>query len=222
MECFARLTEETRSEANILRSAPIIGAALEGGVTRTQYIAFLTQAYHHVRHTVPLLMACGLRLPRRLEWLRNAVARYIQEEIGHDAWILNDVAAAGGDVAVVRDARPSLETEVLVSYAYDTVMRESSVGFFGMVYVLEGTSAALATRVADSLHAHLDLPDGALSYLKSHGSADVRHLDDLRGLLNRLDHAEDCMQVVHRAKVFFRLYGDVLRSIPQGEVDEYE
>jgi pyrroloquinoline quinone (PQQ) biosynthesis protein C len=218
MEFFARLTEETLPDANLLRSAPIIGAALGGGVTRAQYLAFLTQAYHHVRHTVPLLMACGLRLPRRLQWLRSAVAHYIEEELGHEAWILDDIAAAGGDVAAVCDGRPSLETEVLVSYAYDTVMRESSIGFFGMVYVLEGTSATLATRVANSLRDHLHLPDAALSYLKRHGAVDLRHLEELRELLNQLDHPEDCAAVVHRAKVFFRLYGDVLRSFPQGVV----
>ena len=221
MEFFARLTEETLPEADILRSAPIIAAALQGSATRAQYIAFLTQAYHHVRHTVPLLMACGLRLPRRLEWLRVAVAHYIEDEIGHDAWILDDVAAANADVAAVRDGRPALETELLVSYAYDTVMRQDAVGFFGMVYVLEGTSAALATRVANSLRDHLHLPDAALTYLKRHGLVDTQHLDDLRGLLNRLDHVEDRTEVVHRAKVFFRLYGDVLRSIPKGVDHEY-
>jgi pyrroloquinoline quinone (PQQ) biosynthesis protein C len=214
MEFFARLSEETLSEANVLRSAPIIGDALQGSVTRAQYIAFLTRAYHHVRHTVPLLMACGSRLPDRLEWLRAALSHYIQEEIGHDAWILNDAAAVGGDVAALRHGRPSLETEILVSYAYDTVTRGNPVGLFGMVYVLEGTSAMLASRVADALRHHLDLPDAALSYLKSHGSLDLQHLDDLRELLNRLDHGDDRAEVVHRAKVFFRLYGDVLRGVP--------
>ena len=48
-----------------------------------------------VRHTVPLLMACGARLPERLEWLREAIAEYIEEEIGHQEWILNDIRACG-------------------------------------------------------------------------------------------------------------------------------
>jgi hypothetical protein len=28
-------------------------------------------------------MACGARLPDRQEWLRSAIAHYIEEEIGH-------------------------------------------------------------------------------------------------------------------------------------------
>ena len=46
---------------------------------------------------MPLLMACGARLPARLEWLRGAVAEYIEEEYGHEQWILNDIAACGGE-----------------------------------------------------------------------------------------------------------------------------
>ena len=37
--------------------------ALEGKVSLDSYRAFLTLAYYHVRHTVPLMMACGARLP---------------------------------------------------------------------------------------------------------------------------------------------------------------
>lgn len=41
--------------------------------------------------------------------------------------------------AAVRASRPDFDTDVMVAYAYDTVMRRNPVGFFGMVYVLERT-----------------------------------------------------------------------------------
>ena len=97
MEFFDQLQQQTSAEREYLLAAPIIHSALAGTATRAQYIAFLTQAYHHVKHTVPLLMACGARLPERLEWLREAIAEYIEEEIGHQEWILNDIRACGGD-----------------------------------------------------------------------------------------------------------------------------
>src|SRR5574338_1063896 len=89
---LVRATEPDRAQ---LLAAPIIQAALRGEVTRGQYIDFLTQAYHHVRHTVPLLMGCGARLPERHAWLQRALADYIQEEAGHDDWILSDIDCAG-------------------------------------------------------------------------------------------------------------------------------
>ena len=43
--------------------AGIIQGALQGQVSLPSYIAFLTEAYHHVKHTVPLLQACKAALP---------------------------------------------------------------------------------------------------------------------------------------------------------------
>ena len=60
-------------------------------------MAFLKEAYFHVKQTVPLLMACGSRLDDDKEWLRGAVAHYIDDEYGHEKWILNDIRACGGD-----------------------------------------------------------------------------------------------------------------------------
>ena len=62
-------TEKSRAE---LLAAPIIADCLQGRVTRDSYLAFLAQAYHHVRHTTPLLMSLGGRLPERLAWMRGA------------------------------------------------------------------------------------------------------------------------------------------------------
>src|SRR5690606_14017833 len=132
------------------------------------YLAFLGQAYHHVRHTVPLLMACGARLPDRLEWLREAIAEYIDEEYGHQEWILNDIAACGADAEAVRRSRPALATELMVSYVYDRIARHNPVSFFGMVNVLEGTSITVASQAAHALRESLGLPAQAFTYLESH------------------------------------------------------
>ena len=83
MGFFDELQQSTASERATLLAAPIIQDALSGRIRLHQYVAFLSQAYHHVRHTVPLLMACGSRLDARLGWLRSATAEYIAEENGH-------------------------------------------------------------------------------------------------------------------------------------------
>jgi len=213
MTFYQQLQHATVDERATLLSTPLISAALAGQVNRQHYISFLTRAFHHVKHTVPLLMACGARLPDRQEWLRSAVAHYIEEELGHHEWILNDIAAAGGDAAAVRASQPDFDTDVMVAYAYDTVMRRNPVGFFGMVYVLEGTSVSLASNAARALQDALDLPPGAFSYLSSHGALDVEHIGDFEQLVNRLDTPGDRDAVVTHAKSFFRLYGNVFRSI---------
>jgi pyrroloquinoline quinone (PQQ) biosynthesis protein C len=211
---YDRLIAATEGSRQEFLAIPAIVRGMQGAISRESYVAFLTQAYHHVKHTVPLLMACGSALPERLEWLRAAVGEYIEEEMGHQEWILNDIAACGGDAEAVRGGTPHMSTEVMVAYAYDTVRRNNPLGFFGMVFVLEGTSIRLATDAAQSIQGALGLPDKAFSYLRSHGSLDIKHMAQFSGLMNRLDAEADRQAVVHCANVFYRLYGDVFRSLP--------
>ncbi|MBI2305951.1 MAG: iron-containing redox enzyme family protein [Rhodocyclales bacterium] len=213
MPFYEELTAATAADRTQLLSAPIIADCLHGRVSPEGYLAFLGQAYHHVRHTTPLLMLLGGRLPERLGWLRKAVAEYIEEEIGHEEWILNDIAAAGGDVEAVRASAPELPAELMVAYAYDLVNRGNPAGFFGMVYVLEGTSVALALTAADRIQQALGLPNQAFSYLRSHGTLDQQHTKHLANLVNAMT-PDDQAEVVRCAKVFFRLYGDIFRALP--------
>ncbi len=214
MQFFDQLQYQTSDAREYLLGAPVIHAALNGTASREQYLAFLAQAYHHVKHTTPLLMACGARLPERLEWLREATAEYIEEELGHQEWILNDIRACGGDAEAVRQAQPALPTELMVAYVYDRIARHNPVSFFGMVNVLEGTSIALATQAANVLQDRLGLPAQAFSYLTSHGSLDREHIEFFKGLMNRLDDEHDQAAIVHTARVVYRLYGDMFRSLP--------
>ena len=215
MPFYEELAAATSAERAYLLSSPIIVNCLRGDVSRESYLAFLGQAFHHVRHTTPLLMALGGRLPERLAWLRRPVAEYIDEEIGHEEWILNDIAAAGGDAEAVRKSRPGLPAEVMVAYAYDLVNRGNPAAFFGLVFVLEGTSVAMALNAADRIQQALGLPDAAFSYLRSHGTLDQEHTRHLAELVDKMT-PEDQADVVHAARVFFKLYGDIFRALPVG------
>ena len=213
MTFYEELQAATERERADLLATPIIRAALAGEVALPAYVAFLTEAYHHVKHTVPLLMACGARLPEHYEWLRQALAGYINEEMGHHEWILDDIRACGGDADAVRAGQPAIPTEVMVAYAYDTIQRGNPAGFFGMVFVLEGTSVQLAHLAAKGLGEALGLPEQAFTYLTSHGSLDVSHVQYFESLVNRIDNQADRAAIVRCAKVFYRLYGDIFRQL---------
>lgn len=217
MTFFSQLQQRTEDSRQQLFSVPVIQDALRGEIVTSQYIAFLTQAYHHVKHTVPLLMACGSRLDGRHEWLRKAIAEYIDEEIGHEEWILSDIEACGGDPAGVRASRPHVSTELMVAYAYHQIDRGNPVGFFGMVHVLEGTSTALATNAAATIQRALGLPANAFSYLTSHGSLDLEHVRFFESLMNQLEDESDKEAVIHCARNVYKLYGDIFRSLPSRE-----
>ena len=216
MSFHARLLAETTRERAELQGLPIVQRALAGRIRREEYAAFLGQAYHHVRHTVPLLMACGARLPASHEWLRRAVAEYIEEEIGHEEWILDDLEAMGEDRAHWAASTTLHATELMVAYAYDGIARVSPLSFFGMVLVLEGTSVALATRAAESIERSLGLPRTAFTYLLSHGDLDIEHTGFYERLMDRIEDPAEQAAIVHAARRFYRLYADIFRSIEAG------
>lgn len=211
---FEQLQADTREARERFLEIEQLLRGSRGDISLASYRAYLVQAYHHVKHTVPLLMACGSRLPVEKEWLREAIAEYIKEETGHQEWILNDLYACGEDPEQHRYGTPGPETELMVAYAYDTIQRGNPVAFFGMVLVLEGTSIQLATHAAQAIRDSLGLPATAFSYLSSHGSLDVGHMDFFVSLMNRIQSDTDKQAIIHMANMMYRLYGDVFRSIP--------
>jgi long-chain acyl-CoA synthetase len=213
MSLYQRLLNETTTEQDYLLSSPIINRCFSGDIETADYVAFLSQAYHHVKHTVPLLMSVGSRLPESKEWLREAVAEYIEEELGHQEWVLNDIASCGYDKEEVRATPPSMATELMVAYAYDMVNRVNPLGFFGMVHVLEGTSIAMADNAASNIKEALGLPKKAFSYLVSHGSLDIEHVKFFESLMDKIDCPKVQALIIQSAKRFYVLYGNIFRSL---------
>ncbi len=214
MAFFDTLQAETAEARAHVMQAPVLAAITEGRFDLNSYTWFLTQAYHHVRHTVPLMMSCGGRLPDHLEFVRKALVEYIDEEYGHQEWILNDLAACGEDKETIRNGKPHAAIELMVAYLYDQIQRGNPVAFFGMVQVLEGTSIELATPMGEKIQKQLNLPDRAFSYLFSHGALDQDHFEFFRDLMNAVTHRADQQAIIDSARMVYRLYGDMLWSIP--------
>ena len=209
---FTQLCQATAQEQTQLLSLPIINKALVGEIALSTYIEFLTQAYHHVKHTVPLMMLTGSKITQNDEWLRTLMAEYIEEEIGHEKWILNDIAACGGDKQKVIESEPAFATEMMVAYAYDSINRIDPLCFLGMVHVLEGTSVQLATNAANKIKESLNLPQKAFSYLISHGDLDIEHQKFFENLINRLNYTQLAI-VIRSCKRFYRLYAAIFRGL---------
>ena len=216
MAFFDRLQAETAPARQFLNQAPAIASIQSGNFTLEGYSWFLTQAYHHVKHTVPLMMACGGRLPERLEFVRKALVEYIEEEYGHHEWILNDLVACGEDRNQIERSRPCPAIELMVAYLYDCIYRNNPMGFFGMVQVLEGTSIELATALGQSIQQQLHLPDTAFSYLYSHGALDQDHFVFFQTLMNGITDPDDQRAIIDSANTVYALYGQMLHSIPAG------
>lgn len=211
---FEQLVTETEPARLALLSVPQIQDGLTGRISLETYIAYLTEAYHHVKHTVPLMRAAHTALRPDQQWLVPALEEYIEEEEGHEEWILNDIRHAGGDAEAVRHGVPRPATQAMVDEAYRFIADENAAGFFGMVYVLEGTSTAIATHGADAVARSLGLPKNCFTYLTSHGALDIQHMEFFRDLMNRMQDTCDRQAVIAMANRIFGLFAALFRAIP--------
>ncbi|MGK3142232.1 TenA family transcriptional regulator [Pantoea sp. C2G6] len=215
MSFYNQLQQQTEAERLRLLSSPILARCQAGDISRELYIAFLTQAYYHVSHTVPLLMSAGSRLPASHEAVRGAIAEYIEEEYGHQEWILNDIRACGGDAESVRHGTPGMPIEMMVAWLYYRIERVNPMSIFGMVQVLEGTSVSIATAVAAQVEQTLGLSEQATTYLRSHGELDQGHLKFFASLMDNVTDADDQAAIIYAAKRVYHLYGEMLNQLGQ-------
>jgi heme oxygenase len=214
MSFFPELERRTAAERAALFQVPQLVDGAAGRISRETYLAYLAQAYHHVRHTAPLLTLARDRLDAAHAAFRAGLDAYVAEETGHEQWILDDIANAGGDAEAVRAGDPATTTAAMVAFAYDYVSRVNPMGVFGMVYVLEGTSIALASQGASAVADALGLGPECFSYLSSHGAIDQDHMVVFAELMNQVADPVDQDAIVHVARRVFGLFADMLRAIP--------
>ncbi|UZW57340.1 AMP-binding protein [Sphingobium sp. JS3065] len=210
---FDRLCAETAPARARLMTVPQLQAGLAGQISRATYVAYLSQAYHHVSHTVPLMRLARAGLSAK-PMLVEALDDYIAEEEGHEHWILDDIRAAGGNVDAVLAQGPSPATARMVDHAYATLTNGNPAAFFGMVFVLEGTSIALASNGAEAVQSSLGLPASAFTYLTSHGALDQDHMRFFEKLVNSLDDRADEEAIVAMANDIFDLFAGLFAAIP--------
>lgn len=220
MQFFDRLYKETRVERDAFIATPVIQRALAQGVPAPMYIAFLGQAYHHVRHTCRLLSTAVARCHDRDARYIAALLEYIQEERGHEAWILEDIRALGGDAAAVEAGQGDLPCRLMVAYVYYAIEHISPYAMLGMVHVLEGMSAALATVASGRLKENLGINDNrGFSYLSSHGALDQEHVAFFRDLVNGIEDSTAQDAIIETAKIVYRLYGDMFSTIEARQME---
>ena len=206
------LITATERERNGFISIPLISEALRTGASRDLYLDFLTQAYHHVKHTFPLLAFAAARTTDDV--YQDALVEYMDEERGHEKWILNDIEAMGGDADAVRDGKPGIACQVMVGYSYYAIEWVSPYAMLGSVHVLEGMSTLLADKAAEAIQRSLAHrgKDG-FSYLRSHGALDVEHVALFGKLVNGIEDVKTQQIVIDASKVFYRLYGDIYHEL---------
>jgi pyrroloquinoline quinone (PQQ) biosynthesis protein C len=215
MSNFQQLMQETALARQQFTEIPLIQEVVSKGASKDLYLDFLTQAYHHVKCTAPLLASAAGRCSVDDHIYQAALFEYLEEERGHELWILEDINALGGDADKVRGSAPRLPCKLMVGHAYYLIDRVSSYAMLGMTYVLEGMAVALASKAVSAIRSSMaSTTDGGFKYLTTHSDLDIGHTEIFESLIDKLDR-QHLPLVIETATDFYKLYGDLFRELDQ-------
>jgi pyrroloquinoline quinone (PQQ) biosynthesis protein C len=209
MSFFITLVELTDASRRELETIPKVHTMVHHGLTLPEYKAFLHDLYHVVWHFCPIMAAAVARCSDRFRGVRYELYERIQEEKGHEAWVLEDIEAMGGDVPSAAANPPSAPVQAMIAFNYFAAERVHPCSVLGMLYMLEVVSSVYGGRVSDSIARKLgrDVDAGGFKFLSSHATMDLDHMAKLNRLVKTIDDADAQSSIVNSTRVNFYQFG---------------
>ena len=209
MSFFITLVEMTDANRRELEMIPKVNSMIHHGLSLAEYKAFLHDLYHIVWHFCPVMAAAAARCSDRFREVRFDLYDRIEEEKGHDSWVLEDIEAIGGDVASARAHPPSAPVQAMIAFNYFGAERVHPCSVLGMLYMLEVVSSVYGGRVSDSIARTLGrkVDAGGFRFLSSHATMDVDHMAKLNRLLKTIDDPDAQESIVNSTRVNFYQFG---------------
>jgi len=214
MSFFITLVEMTDASRRDLELIPKVHSMINHGLTLAEYRGFLHDLYHIVWHFCPVMSAAAARCDDRFRDVRYDLYERIEEEKGHDSWVLEDIEASGGDVRAVRETPPSPPAQAMIAFNYYASDRVHPCSVLGMLYMLEVVSSVYGGRVSDSIARALgrNVEDGGFKFLSSHATMDLDHMAKLNRLVKTIDDAGAQNAIVNATRVNFHQFGQLFRE----------
>ena len=193
---FADLVIRTDEARRAFETHPVLMDAVGHGMSIERYRRLLLELYPVVWHFNPICAAAASRLSDAHREVRYHLYEHMQEEMGHEDWVMNDLGAVGVEPATVREHVPSPFTMALTGYNYWAADRRHPCSVLGMMYALEVIASVYGGPFASAVKESL-LLDGerGISFIGSHATMDAEHMAELRVVLNTLkdDAARDAV-----------------------------
>ena len=206
---FITLIEMTDASRRELETIPKVHSMIHHGLPLAEYRAFLHDLYHIVWHFCPVMAVAAARCDDRFRNVRYDLYERIGEEKGHEAWVLEDIGAMGGDVSGARANPPSAPVQAMIAFNYFGAERDHPCSVLGMLYMLEVVSSVYGGRVSDSIARAVgrDVDGGGFKFLTSHAAMDLDHMAKLNKLVKTIDDPEAQAAIVNSTRVNFYQFG---------------
>lgn len=211
MSFFITLVESSDASRRAIETSPRAHAMINNGLTLPEYRAFLHDLFHIVWHFCPIMAVAAARCDDRLRNIRYELYERIEEEKGHEDWVLEDLGAVGGDVPGAKGSAPSAPVQAMIGFNYYAAERVHPCSVLGMLYVLEVVASVYGGKVADSIARAIGRETGAggFRFLSSHATMDAVHMAKLNVLLKTIDDPAAQAAIIESTHVNFCQFGQL-------------
>ena len=214
------MTASERLQAKVELANPALNAAAEpvwlGPDAARLYPLYLGRLHEVATGAVPLMR----RALERCRELDDAPSRvlapflehHIPEETGHDDWLLDDIAALGGDPEEVRTRVPSPPAAAANGAQLWWIEHAHPVALLGHAEVLECSPPAI--EMLDEFEARTGLPRAGMMFFRRHAEIDLRHREEIHATLDALPLTAEHesligMSALHTVSALIDLYRTV-------------
>lgn len=187
---------------------------------------FLFLMHSIIRSSVSLLNAAAQSAQCRAgsDPVCRKIAAYYKshalEEMHHDDWLLEDLAAVGMERSQVLARLPSMAVASLVGAQYYWALHVHPVSLFGYLAVLEGNPSSL--KQLDEIRTNNGLPEEGLRTMVKHGRLDPHHRDEMYAQIDALPLTESLAELValsafHTIEHVSQALREILDAYPSGK-----
>ena len=211
MSFFITLVESSDASRRAIETSPRVHAMMHKGLALPEYLAFLRDLYHIVWHFCPIMATAAARCGDSLRGIRYDLYERIEEEKGHENWVLEDIGALGGDADGMGAASPSAPVQAMIGFNYYAAERVHPCSVLGMLYVLEVVASVYGGKAADSIARAIgrETGKGGFRFLSSHATMDVDHMAKLNLLLKTIEEPAAQAAVISSTQVNFHQFGQL-------------
>lgn len=211
---FAEIVTQTDEARRGFETNAVVMEAVAVGMSVQRYRRLLNELYHVVWHFNPVCAAAASRMQDLHRDVRYFLYEHMNEESGHEEWVLNDLAAVGVDRADARMSPPGVFTAALCGYNYWSADRRHPCSVLGMVYSLEVIASVYGGAFSSAMREALLLEgDRGTTFISSHATMDAEHMVVLRKVLNNLTDPEAHAAVIESATVNFHHFTRMFESV---------
>jgi len=210
MELVSRTDEARREFETNSRVLDIVA----NGLSLERYRRLLLELYHVVWHFNPTCAAAACRITDQHRDVRYFLYDHMNEEKGHEEWVLNDLQVVGVSGEQAHAYEPTLVMLGLNGYNYWSADRRHPCSVLGMLYALEVVASVYGGQMTAAITESLLLEgDRGISFISSHATLDAEHLADLRVVLNKIEDELAQAAVIESTVFNFHQFGRVLESV---------